>query len=357
MAESTRKLAAIVFTDIVGFTKLSSENEPAALALLETQRDLLKPVVDKYNGEWLKEIGDGLLLSFSTNRDVVDCSIAIQQATKEADGLNLRIGIHQGEVVFQGSDVVGDDVNIASRIESFAAEGGIAISGRVNASLERDPEFETMFIGTPKLKGVSQKTEVYCITSHNLPKTDISKVSGKKILYILFILLIVCSCNDNDEQIDKNCVENKQIDNWITESFKSNYSIQFPSNYEGQGMVGFEGNMYSKIRSDSLVELSYMYCSPLYCEDFGAILFEPIPSSIFTYNKQNTEVELTEQVLFCQNDDETALFYHNMEDKAVGKLYMKIDGLYLEAVSVFYDIDEHQEIENILKTIKSSPAQ
>ena len=61
--------------------------------------------------------------------------------------------------------------------------------------------------------------------------------------------------------------------------------------------------------------------------------------------------------MFCQNDDETALFYHNMEDKAVGKLYMKIDGLYLEAVSVFYDIDEHQEIENILKTIKSSPAQ
>ena len=178
-----------------------------------------------------------------------------------------------------------------------------------------------------------------------------------KILYILFILLIVCSCNDNDEQIDKNCVENKQMDNWITESFKSNYSIQFPSNYEGQGMVGFGGNMFSKIRSDSLVELSYIYCSPLYCEDFGAILFEPIPSSIFAYNKQNTEVELTEQVLFCQNDDETALFYHNMEDKAVGKLYIKIDGLYLEAISVFYDIDEHQEIENILKTIKSSPAQ
>ena len=179
MADSKRKLAAIVFTDIVGFTKLSSENEPAALALLAAQRKLLKPVVDEYNGEWLKEIGDGLLLSFSTNRDAVDCAIAIQKASDKEDGLNLRIGIHQGEVVFQGSDVVGDDVNIASRIEPFAAEGGIAISGRVNASLERDPDFETMFIGTPELKGVSQKTEVFCITSHNLPKTDISKVSAK----------------------------------------------------------------------------------------------------------------------------------------------------------------------------------
>ena len=179
MSNSKRKLAAIVFTDIVGFTELSSKNEPAALALLDSQRNLLKPLVDQYNGEWLKEIGDGLLLSFSTNRDAVDCAIAIQKASESEKDLNLRIGIHQGEVVFQGSDVIGDDVNIASRIEPFAAEGGIAISGRVNSSIERDPEFETMFVGTPQLKGVSQKVEVYCIISHNLPKTDISKVQAK----------------------------------------------------------------------------------------------------------------------------------------------------------------------------------
>ena len=179
MNDTKRKLAAIVFTDIVGFTKLSSKNEPAALALLEKQRELLRPIVENNNGEWLKEIGDGLLLTFGTNRDAVDCAIDIQHATKDVPDLDLRIGIHQGEVVFQGSDVVGDDVNIASRIEPFAATGGIAISGRVNSSLERDPEFETMFVGTPQLKGVSQKVEVYCIISHDLPKTDVSKVQAK----------------------------------------------------------------------------------------------------------------------------------------------------------------------------------
>ena len=179
MSDTKRKLAAIVFTDIVGFTKLSSKNEPAALALLEKQRELLQPIVEKNNGEWLKEIGDGLLLTFGTNRDAVDCAIEIQHVTKDVSDLDLRIGIHQGEVVFQGSDVVGDDVNIASRIEPFAATGGIAISGRVNSTLERDPEFETMFVGTPQLKGVSQKVEVYCIISHNLPKTDVSKVQAK----------------------------------------------------------------------------------------------------------------------------------------------------------------------------------
>ena len=179
MNDTKRKLAAIVFTDIVGFTKLSSKNEPAALALLEKQRDLLQPIVEKNNGDWLKEIGDGLLLTFGTTRDAVDCAIEIQHATKNIPDLDLRIGIHQGEVVFQGSDVVGDDVNIASRIEPFAATGGIAISGRVNSSLERDPEFETMLVGTPQLKGVSQKVEVYCIVSHDLPKTDVSKVQAK----------------------------------------------------------------------------------------------------------------------------------------------------------------------------------
>ena len=196
MEKQKRKLAAIVFTDIVGFTKLSSENEPVALQILETQRELLKPIVESHNGEWLKEIGDGLLLSFGTIHDAVDCSIAIQNAVKDVENLILRIGIHQGEVVFQGSDVVGDDVNIASRIEPFSAPGGIAISGRVNASLERHPEYVTLYLGKPKLKGVSQEVKAYCIVSHGLPKTDLSQVTAKlekksKTWYLIFPAIMV----------------------------------------------------------------------------------------------------------------------------------------------------------------------
>ena len=172
MSEPKRKLAAIVFTDIVGFTELSAKNEPAALDLLEKQRALLKPIVSDNNGDWLKEIGDGLLLSFETTIDAVHCSIAIQNASKDVEGLNLRIGVHQGEVVFQGEDIVGDDVNIASRIEPYAVAGGIAISGRVNASLDRNPDFDTVFIGSPSLKGVSQEVKIYSISSHGLKVSD-----------------------------------------------------------------------------------------------------------------------------------------------------------------------------------------
>ena len=182
MTKAKRKLAAIVFTDIVGFTRLSAENEPAALKLLEKQRELLKPIVESYKGEWLKEIGDGLLLSFETNLDAVECAINIQKIVKTVENLNLRIGIHQGEVVFQGSDVIGDDVNIASRIEPFSASGGIAVSGRVNASLERDPNFKTVSLGKLQLQGVSQEVKAYCIVSHGLPETDLTQVKAKLVV-------------------------------------------------------------------------------------------------------------------------------------------------------------------------------
>ncbi len=170
MTEQTRKLAAIVFTDIVGFTELSSKNEPAALTLLDNQRNILKPIVESYNGQWLKEMGDGLLLTFDGTMDAVNCCIEIQEAAKTIDHMNLRIAIHQGEVLYRDGDVLGDDVNIASRIEPFAGAGGIAISGRVNATLERDPDFETYFLGEPTLKGVFQKVKIYSIISHSLPK-------------------------------------------------------------------------------------------------------------------------------------------------------------------------------------------
>jgi len=179
MPTEERKLAAIVFTDIVGFTKLSAENEPLAIQLLDTQRTTLKPIVERHHGHWLKEIGDGLLLTFDTTKDAVDCSIEMQHTVKNVANLDLRIGIHQGEVVIQGNDVIGDDVNVASRIEPFASPGGIVITNRINASLLRDPVYQTKLIGEPNLKGVRQDVKLHCIVSHGLPGTDLSQISAK----------------------------------------------------------------------------------------------------------------------------------------------------------------------------------
>ena len=179
MKKPKRKLAAIVFTDIVGFTKLSGLDQSKASEILKLQREIFKPLVEKYNGEWVKEMGDGLLLIFSTVMEAVECCIEIQKASNSIEHLDLRIGIHQGEILIDGDDVIGDDVNVASRVEPFAATGGIAISDKVNTSLNRETGFDTKYIGKPSLKGVSQEVKVYCIKSHGLPETNLSKVSAK----------------------------------------------------------------------------------------------------------------------------------------------------------------------------------
>ena len=149
MPSLKRRLAAIVFTDIVGFTNLSSKDEEGAYNLVIKQREILKPIVSQYEGEWLKEEGDGLLLSFPSSKQAVNCSIQIQATVKDVDDLNLRIGVHQGDIIIEDKDVFGDDVNIASRIEPFAAAGGIAVSQKIQQDLSSNPEFKFKFIDKP----------------------------------------------------------------------------------------------------------------------------------------------------------------------------------------------------------------
>jgi class 3 adenylate cyclase len=109
-----RQLAAIMFTDIVGYTVLMGSDEGKAFEILNKNRQIQKPLIKQYNGTWIKELGDGVLASFNTASDAVVCAIKIQQNCLLVPGLDLRIGIHLGEVVFENDDVFGDGVNIGS---------------------------------------------------------------------------------------------------------------------------------------------------------------------------------------------------------------------------------------------------
>ena len=178
--EIRRELTAIMFTDIVGFTALSAKDEKQALSLLDKQREVLFPIIDKYNGSVRKEIGDGLLITFRTASESVRCGIEIQSTLKSDQELKLRISIHEGEVAVRGNDVLGDDVNIASRLEPYSAVGGIVISGRVQQNISSLPEYKTEYMGHPALKGVTQSVDVYCITSNNLPMGEKIDSSSKE---------------------------------------------------------------------------------------------------------------------------------------------------------------------------------
>ena len=122
-----RKLAAIMFVDIADFTALSGKDEQKALALIDQFQSTTSSTINQYKGILHKELGDGFLYSFSTVSDSIRCGIQIQKLTKDIDDLNLRIGIHEGEVTVKGDDILGDDVNIAQRIVGSSPIGGIAI--------------------------------------------------------------------------------------------------------------------------------------------------------------------------------------------------------------------------------------
>ena len=197
MSTEDRKLAAIVFTDICGFTQLMSRDENKAMSLLDQQRTLLKPIIKNFNGEWLKEIGDGVLISFPSAVKAVNCSLEIQRILAHNPELTLRIGIHIGDVIKKGGDVFGDGVNIASRLEPLAEPGGICVSERVHEDIKNKPDISAAFQEEQLLKGIEKPIKVYSIFTQ-MGSTDEPKVqkdridSNKNKVPLLVGILFLC---------------------------------------------------------------------------------------------------------------------------------------------------------------------
>lgn len=192
-----RRLAAIMFTDIVGYTVLMGRDEDKAFKILRKNRNIHKPIIKRYRGEWLKEMGDGILASFSSASDAVRCAGEIQFATKK-EGINIRIGIHEGEVVFEGGDVLGDGVNVASRLEEVAEVGCINISEAVYKDIRNKVGIKTEFLEEKILKNLEEPIKVYQVILEPAKdaETDISKEKekwkfGHKFPYILIGFLTI----------------------------------------------------------------------------------------------------------------------------------------------------------------------
>ncbi len=161
----SRQLAAIMFTDIVGYTALMGEDEQKAFEILNKNRKLQRPLIEQYGGKWIKELGDGVLACFNTVSDAVNAAIKIQEACNVTKDFLLRIGIHHGEVVFEDNDIFGDAVNIASRIQALAPIGGIWISESVHNNVSNKKEINTKFVGAETLKNVKEPVRIYEITT------------------------------------------------------------------------------------------------------------------------------------------------------------------------------------------------
>ena len=168
MPEGERRLAAIMFTDMVGYTALGQRNESASLALLEEQRQLIRPVLTRHNGREVKTIGDAFLVEFPNALDAVRCAYDIQRATREFNfsipderRIHLRIGLHLGDVVESQGDISGDAVNVASRIEPLAEDGGVCLSRQVFDHVTTKFELPLTGLGPKTLKNLIEPLEVY----------------------------------------------------------------------------------------------------------------------------------------------------------------------------------------------------
>ena len=157
-----------MFTDMVGYTALGQRNESLSLALVEEQRNLIRPIIARHSGREVKTMGDAFLVEFGSALNAVRCAYEIQRATKEFNlplaedrRIHLRIGIHLGDVVESQGDISGDAVNVASRIEPLADVGGVCITRQVYDHVKGKVDILLQSLGTKTLKNVTDAMEVY----------------------------------------------------------------------------------------------------------------------------------------------------------------------------------------------------
>ncbi len=178
--KKTRRLAAIMFTDIVGYTALMQKDESLAAELRAHHRKEFDQYHKEYHGEILQYFGDGTLSVFQSGVEAVECAIAIQRALQKGEPVPLRIGLHMGDIVFDGTDIYGDGVNLASRIESMGVAGGILISGTLNDELKNHQQISTKSLGVFGLKNIENPVEVFSVTNNGIKIPKRSELKGKQ---------------------------------------------------------------------------------------------------------------------------------------------------------------------------------
>lgn len=197
-----RRLAAIMFTDMVGYSALTQKNEALALALLEEHRQIVRPFFQKHDGREIETAGDSFFAEFNSAVEATQCAIEIQttlhernKTVQQEQQILLRIGLHIGDVVYIDEHVHGDGVNIAARMEPLAAPGGICISEDVARQIRNKIEFPVVKLGNEKLKNISMPVDVYSIAlpwaapQQRIQRSPVKNKSAKWILAASVVLL------------------------------------------------------------------------------------------------------------------------------------------------------------------------
>jgi class 3 adenylate cyclase/tetratricopeptide (TPR) repeat protein len=381
-----RKLRAIMFTDIVDYSKMMQSNESEALKLLQKHKDIVTEVSAKYGGKIIKHIGDEILVESESAVMLVYCAKELQKYFKDRNAtvpksreLSVRIGIHIGDVIMKDDDIYGDGVNIAARIRPLANPGGIVITHSVLILLGNQDDIKCSLIGNKKLKNITEKIKVYEVlpdsqngdTSIAYDKKPL--VSREKLLkvvlpssmvalfvIVLLLLIIFDTTTDYEEEFYKG---NFKAASEITKDFetvknvKANYFNIYSSNPIDAGAII---NYYKKMDSDNVSNAKakfYMGLSNLYFStsrsqlDTALVLLNESArmglSSVFldiAMLDVNNRIKaglnalsLARKMKFSHSDNPLALMKCAETYKIVSKNYSESEKLFRKSLDLFPD--------------------
>jgi len=180
MSDRHRQLAAIVFTDIVGYSAMMQQDETRANIVRERHRAVFDELTERFGGRILQYYGDGTLSIFQSAVAAVECSVEMQKAFREKPTVPLRIGIHTGDITFSKEEVYGDGLNIASRIESACIPGGLFISGKVYDDIKNHKWLTAQSVGEFEFKNIKQSIPLYAVNTEGLSVPTDSKLAYLK---------------------------------------------------------------------------------------------------------------------------------------------------------------------------------
>ena len=265
----SRQLAAVMFTDIVGYTALMGKNERQAFELLRKNREIQKPIIEEFGGKWIKELGDGILASFSAVSNAVYAAIKIQEACTSAKAFELRIGIHQGEVVFENDDIFGDAVNIASRLQALAPPSGIFVSESVQRDISNKNDIRSEFVRLENLKNVKEPIPIYKIFSADKENQENKTLVANASIIPGYNYDIHISYRYNDNKYDAWVTEfSEKLRQELSATLKDKLSIYFDTSSEESR----QDNPANEIKSLVFIPIiSQTYCdinSPIWKNEF-----------------------------------------------------------------------------------------
>jgi len=199
---SVRRLTAILAADVAGYSRLIGADEEGTLSRLKALRaEVIDPKIAEHHGRIVKTTGDGLLVEFASVVDALRCAVEMQTAMAESNAplpadkrIDLRIGIHQGDIVVEDGDIFGDGVNVAARLEALAEPGGICVSARVREDAAGKLDIFFRDLGEQQLKNIARPVHAYMVgVDAALIRSSRTRFGTAALIAVAVILAIAAS--------------------------------------------------------------------------------------------------------------------------------------------------------------------